>query len=67
MFWLTILIACMAITGIITAILTTYVNNKKQRDNRGIEGSSYYGAFPNQYSSLPTKDVCIQNSLHPKT
>jgi hypothetical protein len=41
----------------IAAYLTKYTIDKKNKSLKSIQGSPCYGAYPNQYSSLPTKDV----------
>lgn len=39
-----------------TAFITMYLMKKKNKGIKAIQGSPCYGSYPNQYSSLPTKD-----------
>lgn len=41
--------------------LTKYLVEKRINRLRTIQGSPHYGAYPNQYSSLPTKDFTENN------
>jgi chondroitin sulfate proteoglycan 4 len=57
-----------AIVGLICSLIafftTKYFMEKKMKSLRTIQGSPHYGSYPNQYSSLPTKDVrLVSNSI----
>lgn len=39
-----------------TVFITMYLMKKKTKGIKAIQGSPCYGSYPNQYSSLPTKD-----------
>lgn len=39
-----------------------HMMKKKAKGIKAIQGSPCYGSYPNQYSSLPTKDVSYDHS-----
>lgn len=45
----------------IAIFVTKYLVEKRINRLRTIQGSPHYGAYPNQYSSLPTKDYVENN------
>ncbi|XP_062714042.1 semaphorin-5A [Aedes albopictus] len=47
-----VIIACCAAT----VFITIHLMKKKTKGIKAIQGSPCYGSYPNQYSSLPTKD-----------
>lgn len=49
---LTLLLCCP-----LSIIATLQYMKRKQKGLKAIQGSPCYGSYPNQYSSLPTKDV----------
>lgn len=42
---------------VISCAITSVLKDRKQKKLTAITGSPHYGSYPNQYSSLPTKDV----------
>lgn len=56
--WIVLVVLCFGLLCAGIAIfLTKYIIEKKAKGVKAIQGSPCYGAYPNQYSSLPTKDV----------
>lgn len=55
----------MACFGLLCAVLAIFVTKflveRRISKLRTIQGSPHYGAYPNQYSSLPTKDFVENN------
>lgn len=56
--WIVLVVLCFGLLCAGVAIFfTKYIIEKKAKGVKAIQGSPCYGAYPNQYSSLPTKDV----------
>lgn len=47
------------IAAVASSIATSFIKDRKQKKLTAINGSPHYGSYPNQYSSLPTKDVRV--------
>jgi chondroitin sulfate proteoglycan 4 len=55
--WIVFVVLISIIVSAVCAVFATkYTIDKKNRGLKSIQGSPCYGAYPNQYSSLPTKD-----------
>ena len=61
--WIVLIMAFIGVFCIAIAIFVTkyLVEKRINRLHTRIQGSPHYGAYPNQYSSLPTKDYVDNN------
>lgn len=59
------IVAIMGLFGMLCAAMAIFVTKfmveRRIKRLRSIQGSPHYGAYPNQYSSLPTKDYVENN------
>lgn len=56
--WTLVIAVLVGLICALTACFATkYFVEKNMKSLRTIQGSPHYGSYPNQYSSLPTKDV----------
>ncbi|XP_063708131.1 semaphorin-5A [Culicoides brevitarsis] len=54
--WIAIVFIC-ALCSVGSAIATSIIKDRRRQKLTAITGSPHYGSYPNQYSSLPTKDM----------
>lgn len=60
--WMFVIMACFGLLCAVLAIFVTkFLVERRISKLRTIQGSPHYGAYPNQYSSLPTKDFVENN------